>query len=210
MTAPDQRTNPLPEELYSDYYEQAPNKFGCTPVRYESGSNWVQYKCRCGEMFWTRTSPSMTRSCRQQGKQCKAAGGPARLDLQGKRFGALEVIRHEKGKGWKVECDCGRTRYILNSTQLANGGYQTCGQCTEEQRRKNTAITEAPPSALRAPVVAAISQQFDNARIVGAAMDAGTLKECSLDHPAILYLTADHVDGCPVCLRSAQIELRSL
>lgn len=80
----------------------------------------------------------------------------------------------------------------------------------------------APPSALRAPVVAvnsnsaiaaildpgtSLSQAFDNARIVDQAINSGWLQECSLDHDTILYPTALHPDGCPLCIAAAKLEL---
>lgn len=215
-----------PEKL-QPYQGGKPNKVGTTPVEYELNdrgalTDWIRYRCECQQLFWSREGTTKTGVCPKCVLEKSLQGGRRLLDLQGKRYGDLEVVRHVKGEGWEVKCRCGNVRTIVNSTALGKGIYKTCGQCSYEERA--AASPMAPPSALRAPVVAgintvqsyyvpvvaAISERLDNARIIGTAIDRGEFTECSLDHAPILFNPALHPDGCPVCLRSAQIELQSM
>lgn len=211
---------------------QTPNVHGCIPRFYEPGGPWTQFECPCGQMFWARGAKSQARSCRQQGKQCRiqvggssvATGGRApTLALAGNTYGSLMVTGHERGKGWKVKCACGRERSILNGTLLANGGYKTCGACTEQERARGmheqhrevvmaeatlgSALSSigAPSSSLRESDVVA------NLGGLGAMVGVGGIM-CRDGHQRIWY-EVDATDGtghdelCPLCMALARIEL---
>lgn len=202
------------------------NKRSVEPVEYEQTdgrcikgdmipTGWTRYRCRCKALYWSREKTGEAQGCgtcmerdRRQGTESYEpsgrGGAKPRLGLIGQKFGYVEVTGHQKGKGWEITCACGRSRYISGGTAISRGSYKTCGQCTHEERHLPSM---APPSALRAPVVAAISARLDNARIIGTAIDAGTMAECSLDHAPILYDPALHPDGCPLCIASARLEL---
>lgn len=180
-------------------WSQVSNSHGVTPRWREAESRWVQYECRCGNLFWMTGPPSQVRGCRQQHMECKARddrAGTTMLQLTGKEYGGgdLIVTGHERGKGWKVRCICGRERFIINSTMLAAGSYATCGQCNREERDRKRreiviAASGAPPSDLRSSVV------------------AGNIS-CSDGHQAITFDPADGGgDGCPLCLALARIEM---
>lgn len=198
LPAPDQRqradglTEDEIDRRMQQYANQTLNRFGCTPRLYEHGSRWVKYECRCGNMFWSMTTPSQTRNCRQAGKECRVGGegaSSAQLQLHGKEWGSIKVIGHERGKGWKIRCRCGRERYIISGTALATGAFKTCGQCTEEERHRNwnTIATLAPPTG-------------------NVKTGAGTT--CEDGHRRINYRA--HEDGCPLCLALARIEIIEL
>lgn len=238
--SPDTRSNGIIRRFLGgarNRFNVEPTAFEQTDSRCEMGdkisTGWKQYKCHCRADFWSREEPVKVQGCpRCIRKDTSATPAPAehvkrsRLQLEGMRIGSLFVEGRAKGQGWVVRCDCGRRRYILGGTALARGAYQTCGQCKERERVRQRRVDEmegiaaaqagivlpsmAPPSALRAPVVAALSARLDNARIIGTAIDRGEFTECSLDHAPILYDPVLHPDGCPVCLRSAQIELQSM
>ncbi len=129
--------------------------------------------------------------------------GTTTLQLAGKEYGGgdLTVVGHERGKGWKVKCICGRERFIINSTMLAAGSYATCGQCNREERdrkrRANIAGTAAPPSGLRPSVVAGNNVPADITGYAG----------CNLEHSFVAYLWSEHDGGCPLCLALARIEM---
>lgn len=202
---------------------QEPNRFGCIPRMYETDSNWVEYECRCGQRFWARGPASMVRNCRQVGGQCrtvrstpeKPVVGTTKLkdELLGARFGGIEVVGQERGKGWKVRCDCGRERFILSGTAILGGAYKSCGQCTYEERSA-AATTKAPSSALRASDVAEMKFTIP-LNPDSYPEGVGCFKQCaSGDHPDIWYKVEDGSNGmdsgedCPLCLALARLELQ--
>ena len=67
-----------------------------------------------------------------------------RIDLIGKRFGALTALRPvpasetaDHRPGWLVRCDCGREK-IINSASLRNGLTLSCGQCVTHDQHMQT------------------------------------------------------------------------
>lgn len=190
---PDERPG---EKIHkSNYATQTENKFGVTPRFYESHSKWVEYECKCGNMFWLASPASQARSCRQRKMQCREArlgpvSGNPQLDLMGKEYGSIKVVGHERGKGWKIKCWCGRERFIFGGTALARGAYKTCGQCTEAERYRGAAAsgTTATESA---------SNEAESRR---------KYHVCAAGHQWITYRKVDGED-CPLCLALARIEL---
>lgn len=61
------------------------------------------------------------------------------IDLTGKRYGRLTVLRKiKKGKGnifWECQCDCGNTVEVKGA-YLRSGNTKSCGCLLEETRRK--------------------------------------------------------------------------
>lgn len=66
------------------------------------------------------------------------------VDLTGKRFGRLVVIKRAENKGekvaWECQCDCGNATAVI-SDMLKSGRTQSCGcyarECTSKRRRKH-------------------------------------------------------------------------
>src|SRR5690625_3209805 len=62
-----------------------------------------------------------------------------RIDLKGKSFGELEVIRLSDKRGnnntllWECKCSCGNTIY-LHGYSLIHGHYKSCG-CKQSKKR---------------------------------------------------------------------------
>ncbi len=52
--------------------------------------------------------------------------GGVRLDLTGKRFGRLTVVKKAVGPGWHCRCSCGQ-RIVLGQWYLTSGNTQSCG-----------------------------------------------------------------------------------
>lgn len=98
------------------------------------GSRW-ECRCECGNMVSIHTGglrPGGTKSCgclmHRTGKE-----HPRFIDLTGKRFGKLTVIRPSYidpvgDYHWECLCDCGQTK-IVNRHNLIPGAYKSCG-CT--------------------------------------------------------------------------------
>lgn len=176
------------------YQSGVPNKHGVTPLQYEvsdrgSVTGWIRYRCGCEKAFWSREGIDKTECCMlclQKRREEASEGGRKKLDLQGKKYGSIEVTGHEKGKGWKVRCACGRERHILNSTSLAAGIYKTCGQCTYEERER-TAME----------------------KLAGNGSGEDYLREiCTEEHAPIAFYRSIQGDGvCPLCMAMARIEL---
>ena len=76
----------------------------------------------------------LTESCGCLHLETIATNGKAKLiDLKGKRFGKLEVLKQAKNRGhlifWLVQCDCGSNPYEVDSYKLRNDRYQ-CPECS--------------------------------------------------------------------------------
>lgn len=187
-----------------EHATQIPNSYGVTPRYYEPDTPWVEYECVCGKMFWLRSPPSQVRKCSQGGgDRCEGdvtpggGGNQTRLKLMGRRSGALTVIGHKKGEGWKVRCDCGREKTLINGTLLNNGGYKSCGKCGPEERDGRYAHSDT----LRASSFAVIKFADDPKSPL-------ELHKCQSEHPAIYFERSTHHDGCcPLCVMMAKVEM---
>ncbi len=67
-----------------------------------------------------------------------------RIDLTGKKFGRLTVVRYEEttedGRArWFCVCECGNTK-VVNSRQLREGKTKSCGCLQNESRAKTLRI----------------------------------------------------------------------
>ncbi|MCB0410535.1 MAG: hypothetical protein KDD29_09975 [Flavobacteriales bacterium] len=69
--------------------------------------------------------------------------GKGRLELTGKRFERLKVLKFVGNKGkhlqWKCLCDCGETR-IVSTTNLTQGSTKSCG-CYRKEISKRSILT---------------------------------------------------------------------
>ena len=69
---------------------------------------------------------------------------PKRIDLTGRRFGMLEVVRlsdRQDDEGrllWECKCDCGETVY-LRGYALLHGHYKSC-RCARDNKRDAGAL----------------------------------------------------------------------
>jgi len=72
-----------------------------------------------------------------------------RLDLKGKRFGRLVVIRYEKMKNgnscWRCLCDCGR-KISVQGRSLGAGNTRSCGCLASEL--SSARVLRKPPGLL--------------------------------------------------------------
>lgn len=66
-----------------------------------------------------------------------------RIDLTGKRFGALTALRPvsasgtaDRRLGWLCRCDCGREK-IINAASLRHGRTLSCGECVTHAQHVN-------------------------------------------------------------------------
>ena len=152
-TPPDQRLG----AIVLDSFEKAVNRYGVQQLDYEtmvgvigSQSGWVRYKCYCDRLFWKRVTLSQVRGC----GQCGATGRGVKNDITGLKSGRVEVVGHEKGKGWVCKCVCGREKTVLSATLLTSGAVKSCGLCRNETPDQwpsaNDAI-KAQSSGLRPP-----------------------------------------------------------
>ncbi len=112
-------------------------KFGISTVIKNVGVNkrheslW-ECKCECGNTFVTtcnKLRSGHTKSCGCLAKKavCK------HMDLTGKRFGRLTVVKHldisERGKlekAWRCQCDCGNIK-DFTTNNLISGVVVSCG-----------------------------------------------------------------------------------
>ena len=77
------------------------------------------------------------------------------MDLKGKRFGRLVVLRKEcvsretwnrlRQPTWFCECDCGELVYVIDSN-LKRGNTRSCG-CLRREKSRESAIKNFPPKA---------------------------------------------------------------
>ena len=61
----------------------------------------------------------------------------ARINLAGKIFGRLTVVRYSRtlhrGAGWECLCRCGNTT-LVRSTSLTTGNTKSCGHCNDAKK----------------------------------------------------------------------------
>lgn len=102
-------------------------KFGKWEVLGYYGEGKWTCKCECGtvrNVIKGNLTYGDSKSCGCDSKKDKL------VELHGKRFGMLEVIKYEKEKKkWLCKCDCGNTVY-KRSWDLRNGKAKSCG-CTK-------------------------------------------------------------------------------
>jgi hypothetical protein len=96
--------------------------------------------CDCGSTrdvlgsYLRRRAECPTTSCKRCA--CKAVGERRSLELVGKRFGRLTVVRKTGRKRnnhneWECLCDCGKSHFV-SSSGLTCGGTQSCGCLASE------------------------------------------------------------------------------
>lgn len=199
------------------------NRHGVLALEYETDEHerdtgWNKYQCKCGAEFWKRVPYSLARGCGNCGD---GRGAQTKLDLIGRTFGRLEVVDHVRGRGWVVKCKCGNEKYIMNSTQLANGGNKSCGVCwmsKEHQSRLQhyaggrsqvTASSGAPPPspAHVSRGNAVVAGNMPPTKDIWAGRTMPNLAACAADHTRITYDIDANADGCPLCMALARIEL---
>lgn len=97
-------------------------------IKYVGNSKWL-CKCDCGNEHIVKTSYLNNGDTKSCGKCSRA------IDMTGKRFGKLTVIRRsedkptKRGDGmvmWECLCDCGRT-IVTTRTELIKGFKKDCG-----------------------------------------------------------------------------------
>src|SRR3990167_5708963 len=96
--------------------------------------------CRCWRMvtvLLTHVINGATTSCGCW--RAEASSARRKLDLEGKVFGRLAVIRQAGHQGkhlrWRCLCACGNT-VITTTNNLRSGGTKSCGCLNREQTRE--------------------------------------------------------------------------
>lgn len=92
--------------------------------------------CSCGKhvnvLGHRLTASNPTRSCGHLIREATIKRNQEGLiDLTGKKFGKLTVVKRIEGQHtpWLCKCDCGR-EYVALSGNLRSGATKSCGQCT--------------------------------------------------------------------------------
>jgi len=91
-------------------------------------------RCECGTIrvvAGTSLKLGKSKSCGCLGREISSKNTNNRIDMCGKRFGRLLVLKfagHDKYKSalWEVKCDCGNIK-ILNGNYLRRGHTTSCG-----------------------------------------------------------------------------------
>ena len=101
--------------------------------------NYYMYKCLCD-----CGNEKVIRSKSLSGGETKSCGCITQLiDLEGRRFGRLIVIKRAENKGtqthWLCKCDCGNEK-IVNGHSLKSGGTKSCGCLHKERTSKEYSI----------------------------------------------------------------------
>ena len=97
-------------------------RFGEWEVLSYSGNMGWLCRCSCGierEVLGKNLRDGKTTSCGH-------AGSLKRIDLIGKQFGDLKVLKYAGNKKWLCRCSCGKEKEILGS-KLRSGQVTSCG-----------------------------------------------------------------------------------
>ena len=108
-------------------------KFGeWTAQRYLGAGKWL-CKCSCGKEGEVARAALLS----GQSKSCGHATN-AIVDLTGRTFGSLKVLRHVGYGRWECQCSCGNIT-VVRHTELLNGDSKSCG-CKQDYYRRNTLL----------------------------------------------------------------------
>lgn len=117
---------------YTGHNDLTGKRFGLLTVQEYLGNSKWKCKCDCGNETIVDTrnlNSGKTKSCGcLRGKNLKGntRNMPPKVDLTGKRFGKLTVIKYIKGGKWECQCDCGNT-CIVDTRNLNSGHTRSCG-----------------------------------------------------------------------------------
>lgn len=92
-----------------------------TALRYLGNHEW-ECQCSCGKIIKQRRDHLL------DGRATSCGHGTCRepIDMRGKRFGKLEVIKYVGNKMWLCKCDCGNYKEIAGAN-LRNHSIVSCG-----------------------------------------------------------------------------------
>jgi hypothetical protein len=125
----------------SNFIDLVGKRFGFLTVIKRSGSrNYKAYwfcRCDCGNeviVIGTNLRNGNTKSCGCYQK--KRASEASSIDLTGKRFGRLTVVKRAFSVGkvvkWECQCDCGNITFVATA-YLNNGNSKSCG-CLQREK----------------------------------------------------------------------------
>ena len=100
-------------------------------IKYVSNSKYL-CECKCGNLTEVRTcnlTNGHTQSCGCLAKKTSANNGRKSLiDLSGKQFGKLKVIKYiPETKKWECHCECDNTCYVSQNNLVRKNGTKSCG-----------------------------------------------------------------------------------
>ena len=109
----------------------------------KNGKKYYECRCDCGtvrEVYSRSLESGVSQSCGCLRGELKKAEA---MDLTGRRFGKLRVIRRDNGRKdggnyyWICECDCGNRKSIRGTSLVREGGTRSCG-CDQKKVASET------------------------------------------------------------------------
>jgi hypothetical protein len=99
---------------------------------------------------------------------------PPRVDISGRRFGRLQVVRFEKiidgGSAWLCKCDCGN-EIVLRSYSLKSGNTRSCGclfrEWTEKKAPRSHGDASHSQRAAEYRIWGAMKDRCSNPKFIG-------------------------------------------
>ena len=111
-----------------------------TAQRYLGAGKWL-CKCSCGKEGEVARAALLS----GQSKSCGHATN-AIVDLTGRTFGSLKVLRHVGYGRWECQCSCGNIT-VVRHTELLNGDSKSCG-CKRSELIRNTMLERYGETAI--------------------------------------------------------------
>ena len=119
----------------------------------KNGKLYYGCRCDCGtvrEVYSRSLENGASRSCGCLRGEMKAAEA---MDLTGRRFGKLVVLRRDSRKDggnwyWICECDCGNRKSIRGTSLVREGGTRSCG-CDQRKVASETGRKTVAENARR-------------------------------------------------------------
>ena len=102
------------------------------PKTLKKPSIYWKCQCKCGAIIPISHFRLTTNDSRHKATKCKAcARKEKRIDLSGKKFGRLTVLKNSGQKSgghflWECKCDCGNIK-LIDASHLVTGLTKSCG-----------------------------------------------------------------------------------
>lgn len=104
----------------------------------KNGKLYYECRCDCGtvkEVYYRSLLTGVSLSCGCLRGEMRTAEA---MDLTGRRFGRLTVLRRDNGRKdggnyfWVCECDCGRRKSVRGTSLVMEDGTRSCG-CIQKE-----------------------------------------------------------------------------
>lgn len=139
----------------ANFQDLCGQKFGRLTVlnreRYKGRADYWRCQCECGGVVVVRAGSLKAGASQSCGCLAAERARGSAAQLEGKRFGRLEILNRAKNKGrsaaWLCRCDCGNTT-VVTTGELNRGRTQSCGcLIADTQRTLHTTHGEGHPLA---------------------------------------------------------------